>query len=151
MRSWQTAYRGILPDDFLDSLSIPDRADRMRQTLAAKETKRRIWVAESEDGLLGFSEAGPTREDDAPDYAGEVYTLYLDPSAVGKGIGRELFAHTVADLRSAGYRFATLWVLEANETARRFYEKAGWHPDGTSSRWERFDINALRYRIDFEF
>jgi L-amino acid N-acyltransferase YncA len=150
MRSWQTAYRGILPDDFLDTLSIPQREERMRELLATKRSARRVWVIESEEGLLGFSEAGPSREDEAPDWAAEVYTIYLDPTAVGKGIGRELFAHTVADLRNAGYRHATLWALERNERARRFYEKAGWRPDGTSSIWERFNINALRYRLDFQ-
>ena len=149
MRSWQTAYRGILPDDFLDALSIPEREQRMRETIATKRPERRVWVAESPDGILGFSDAGPSRENDAPSSAGEVYAIYLDPTAVGKGIGRELFGHTVAALRDSGYGYATLWVLEANQWARRFYEKAGWRPDGTSSLWERFNVNALRYRLDF--
>jgi ribosomal protein S18 acetylase RimI-like enzyme len=148
-RSWQSAYRGILPDDFLDALSFPQRQERLHEILATSDSPRRVWVVESGDTLLGFAEAGPSREDDAPDLAAEVYTIYLDPTSVGKGIGRELFAHTVADLRNAAYRYATLWVLERNARARRFYEKAGWRADGTSSRWERFNINALRYRIDF--
>src|SRR5438093_12840214 len=82
MRSWQTAYRGILPDDFLDTLSIPQREERVREALATKRSGRRFWVVESEAGLLGFSEAGPSREDGAPDWAAEVYTLYLDPALV---------------------------------------------------------------------
>jgi ribosomal protein S18 acetylase RimI-like enzyme len=149
MRSWQTAYRGILPDEFLDALSIPEREQRVREVLTSGRPGRRVWVIESSRGILGFSDAGPSREDDAPNEAGEVYAIYLDPTAVGQGLGRELFAHTVEDLRQAGYRYATLWVLEANTRARRFYENAGWRPDGTSSRWERFNVNALRYRTDF--
>ncbi len=150
MRSWQTAYRGILPDEFLDALSIPEREHRVRDLLASRHAERRVWVIESQDEILGFSDAGPSREDDAPSGAGEVYAIYLDPTAVGIGLGRELFAHTVEDLRKASYRYLTLWVLEGNTRARRFYEKAGWRPDGTSSLWERFNVNALRYRLDFE-
>lgn len=149
MRSWQSAYRGILPDDFLDGLSIPQREERVRELLATRRPDRHVWVVESQGGVLGFSDAGPSRDEGAPDRAGEVYAIYLDPTAVGKGIGRELFAHTVADLRAGGYGCATLWVLEDNRSARRFYEKAGWQADGTSNRWERFNVNALRYRVDF--
>src|SRR6266498_2246427 len=56
----------------------------------------------------------------------------------------------VDDLRKAGDGYLTLWVLEGNTRARRFYERAGWRPDGTSSRWERFNVHTLRYRLDFE-
>src|SRR3954447_20595306 len=95
MRSWRTAYRGILPDEFLDTLSIPEREQRMREVLASRRPERHVWVIESDQGVLGFSDAGPSREDDAPSEAGEVYAIYLDPSAVGQGLGRELFTHTV--------------------------------------------------------
>jgi RimJ/RimL family protein N-acetyltransferase len=37
-------------------------------------------------------------------------------------------------MRSAGFRRATLWVIEENVEARRFYEAAGWRPDGLSKR-----------------
>src|SRR6266540_3762811 len=93
MRSWQTAYRGILPDEFLDALSIPEREQRVRDLLVDRRAERHVWVIASEEGILGFSDAGPSREDNAPSWAGEVYAIYLDPTAVGQGLGGELFAH----------------------------------------------------------
>jgi ribosomal protein S18 acetylase RimI-like enzyme len=56
----------------------------------------------------------------------------------------------VGDLRSRGFRTATLWVLESNDRARRFYELAGWKPDGTTAS-ERIDcalLPTVRYRTD---
>ncbi len=46
-----------------------------------------------------------------------------------------------------GYRRATLWVLEANQRARRFYEARGWTPDGTSKIDDRgsFQLHEVRY------
>ena len=33
----------------------------------------------------------------------------------------------------AGYRSITLWVLRDNQRARRFYERAGFAPDGATN------------------
>jgi len=49
------------------------------------------------------------------------------------GTGRSLMSCAVATLSEAGYQQAVLWVLAANDRARRFYEKAGWLPDGASN------------------
>ena len=52
---------------------------------------------------------------------------------------------------SADYGAALLWVLEDNPRARRFYERAGWAPDGVRKAEERFGVRAaeVRYRKDF--
>ena len=64
---------------------------------------------------------------------GEVYALYVAPDWWSTGTGRSLMSCAVAALTEAGYGRAVLWVLEANARARRFYEKAGWAPDGASN------------------
>jgi GNAT superfamily N-acetyltransferase len=64
---------------------------------------------------------------------GEVYALYVIPDWWSTGTGRSLMSCAVATLSDAGYQRAVLWVLEANDRARRFYEKAGWIPDGASN------------------
>ena len=80
-----------------------------------------------------FASYAPSRDEDAPEGTGEVPAIYVDPAAVGTGIGRELFAEAAVALQEAGFTRATLWVLEANASARRFYEKAGWSWDGAVS------------------
>lgn len=83
---------------------------------------------------------------------GEVSLIYLSPDEVGKGVGRALFAYAVEDLRQRGYAQAVLWVLEGNGRARKFYEAAGWTPDGRHKSEKRPGavLHEVRYQILFE-
>ncbi|HLA93567.1 MAG TPA: GNAT family N-acetyltransferase [Actinomycetota bacterium] len=146
--SWRAAYRGQLTDDYLDDLKVDDRLDQHRRTLEEPRAGWRTWVAEEGGRVIGFAVTGPSEDADAQDKTGEVYAIYLDPEQVGTGLGRALFEHAVGDLRERGFTEATLWVLETNERARRFYEIAGWKPDGTETS-ERVDCEmrpTVRYR-----
>jgi ribosomal protein S18 acetylase RimI-like enzyme len=146
--SWRAAYRGQLTDEYLDDLRVEDRLDQNRRTLEEPRAGWRTWVAEEDGRVTGFAVTGPSEDADAQDKTGEVYAIYLDPEQVGTGLGRALFEHAVGDLRERGFTEATLWVLETNERARRFYEVAGWKPDGTETS-ERVDCEmrpTVRYR-----
>jgi GNAT superfamily N-acetyltransferase len=151
IRSWQWAYRGQLPDEYLDRLSdtLDRRIEARQAELANLPPDHRWWVAEQAGQIVGFAVTQPSRDDDAPPLTGEVRAIYLAQEAAGKGIGRALFAHAVADLRERGYQQATLWVLESNSRARRFYEAAGWRPDGASKTEERLGarLREIRYAI----
>jgi ribosomal protein S18 acetylase RimI-like enzyme len=150
VRSWQAAYRGQLTDDYLDGLRVEDRLEQHRHSLEAPMPDWRTWVVEDEDVVVGFAVTGPSQDADADQRTGEVYAIYLEPDRVGTGAGRRLFEHAIEDLRERGFRAATLWVLETNEPARRFYEIAGWKPDGTTTS-ERVDCEmrpTVRYRVD---
>jgi GNAT superfamily N-acetyltransferase len=150
VRAWQEAYRGQLTDDYLDGLSVADRAEQWRGSLAHQRETWRTWVAEDGGAVIGWATTGPSEDADAEDRTGEVYAIYLEPDRVGTGIGRALFAHAVDDLRQRGFATVTLWVLETNERARRFYEIAGWKPDGAVSS-EHVDCEmrpTTRYRVD---
>jgi GNAT superfamily N-acetyltransferase len=81
--------------------------------------------------LLGFASYSPSRDSDAdPGRVGEISAIYLLPSAWDKGIGRQLMDATLACLATAGFTQVTLWVLDSNVRARRFYEAGGWSADG---------------------
>ncbi len=58
--------------------------------------------------------------------------IYVRPAAWGSGVAGHLHDAAIAELRSRGVRRAKLWMLERNDRARRFYERRGWRPDGTS-------------------
>ena len=150
VRSWQAAYRGQLADGYLDGLSVDDRLEQHRRSLEEPPAEWRTWIAREGDAVAGFAVTGPSQDADATERTGEVYAIYLEPDRVGTGAGRELFEHAVDDLRERRFDAATLWVLETNERARRFYEVAGWAHDGTVTS-ERVDCEmraTLRYRID---
>jgi GNAT superfamily N-acetyltransferase len=150
VRSWQAAYRGMIPQDYLDSLDSAERADRWTRIMRDLDPARGgVFVAEGNGGLLGLACFGPTRDEDAdPDQVGEVKAIYLVEEAWGQGCGRELMATSLERLTIAGFSEATLWVLDANARAQRFYEVAGFRPDGAVKIDDRgtFQLRELRYR-----
>ncbi|MCI0635685.1 MAG: GNAT family N-acetyltransferase [Actinobacteria bacterium] len=150
VRAWQAAYRGQLSDEFLDELSVDDRAEQWRSSLQASHEGWRTWVADVDGRPVGWATTGPSEDADADPRTAELYAIYLEPERVGTGVGRRLFEHAVGDLRDRGFGAATLWVLETNDPARRFYEAAGWSFDGTITS-ERVDCEmrpTVRYRTD---
>jgi len=130
IRSWQSAYRGQLPAEFLNRLSdeLENRTNFWRSHISTAGVGRHeIWTAEVESRLNGFAALGPARDVDA---AGELYAIYVDPERWSQGVGGTLLAHSSDRLAAHGYSAAILWVLESNARARRFYERAGWSTDG---------------------
>jgi GNAT superfamily N-acetyltransferase len=145
VRTWQVAYRGQLPDELLDTLSVERRASNWRRMLDAGDP---VFVAARADALVGFASVGVCRDEDAARDCGEVYAIYVEPASWGLGLGRALIERSVDELRGRGHRDATLWVLEANSRARRFYEAAGWFPDGgrKTEQQRGAELREVRYR-----
>jgi RimJ/RimL family protein N-acetyltransferase len=148
--SWRWAYHDDLPAEFLGSLSVDDRERAWVERLAAGDPAAGTQVAEDNGRIVGFCSFGPTRDEGAPPGTAEVFAIYLLPEAAGRGIGRDLFASAIDRLRAMDYGRAMLWVMASNERARRFYERAGWSWDGTTSE-HRFDcanLPIVRYAAD---
>ncbi|QFZ18226.1 GNAT family N-acetyltransferase [Saccharothrix syringae] len=124
--AWQTAYRGVLPDDFLDGLSPSRRAGAWRRALLGREGAVHVAVDGTE--VVGFAATGPARDDDLRGRGFvELQAVYVDPARWGSGIGFALLGAALADAGPV-----VLWVLADNPGARRFYERAGFAPDGTT-------------------
>jgi GNAT superfamily N-acetyltransferase len=127
--TWQAAYRGVLPDAFLDAMG----PERSRAAWARAVQQPGLLVAEDDGAVVGFVHAVPSRDGDAdPAEVGEVTSIYVRPGAWGTGAGRALMAAAVEALQAAGFRQATLWVLADNPRARRFYAAARWTEDGAT-------------------
>ena len=148
VRAWQDAYRGQLDDGYLAALTPASRLPDTRSMLADAPADLRVWVAEEEGAIVGFAVTGASQDADAERSTAELYAIYLEPGRVGTGVGRTLFERAIDDLRERGFATATLWVLESNALARRFYERAGWVADGTTAA-QRVDDEirpTVRYR-----
>ena len=147
---WQAAYRGLMPQDYLDSLDLARREAGWQRWLG--ETRSSAAVLAWEDGsgaVAGFVNVASSRDHDAdPRRVGEVSAIYLLPEHWGRGAGRQLLEAGVAHLADIGCTEATLWVLESNRRARRFYEAGGWRPDGAVRTDESlgFPLDEVRYR-----
>lgn len=151
VRSWQSAYRGKIPQDYLDGLDPARRAQVWRSVLEqARPSRGGVLVAVAEGGgIAGFASFGPSRDSDTdPRVTGEVFAIYTVPDAWGTGTGRALMGSAVAELARLGYANAVLWVLDGNDRARRFYALAGWAEDGArkTDGSRGFDITEVRYR-----
>jgi ribosomal protein S18 acetylase RimI-like enzyme len=145
VRAWQAAYRGQMPDAYLDGLRAEERAAGWRRGLGRDRDRDPILLAERAGRVVGFAAVGPAEE---PAGAGELYAINVDPDHWGTGAGRALLAGAQAELARLGYAEAVLWVLPGNDRARRFYETAGWTTDGTRRTAEVLGVTVeeVRYR-----
>jgi GNAT superfamily N-acetyltransferase len=129
--TWRSAYRGLMPDHALDSLDVDEQTAAWGRYIAERAAKgQELWVAEDTDGqVVGYAAVGPEREGNSG--RGEIYAVYVDPTRQGQGAGRRLMAAGSAWLADRGLLPLILWVLTANEPARRFYERLGGEVCGT--------------------
>jgi ribosomal protein S18 acetylase RimI-like enzyme len=106
VRSWQVAYRGLFPDDYLDGLRAEDRM--AHYTFGdGRPGRPATLVAVIDATICGFVAIGSARDEDAAD-AGEVDAIYVDPQAWGRGIGRSLIAEARTRLSRQGFTEAVL-------------------------------------------
>lgn len=150
--SWQAAYQGLLSEAYLQGLTqtVQRRAAFIADGIA--RTSLNVRVAEQDGEIVGWSSYGRSRDEDAEEWTGELYALYLAPDAWAKGIGRQLWLASRESLKSSGFFRVTLWMLDGNERAERFYLAAGFTPQSTSSRIFEDDGIALpltRYELRF--
>jgi len=148
--SWQMAYGGLLPAEFLASLSAAARARTWTEIL--ERTPKReatILVAEVNGVIIGFAAVTRTTDGEPEPGTGALRSLYVEPAFWGTGAGRALHDRALISLVELGVAQATLWVLDDNRRARRFYERRGWSADGgLRTEWEaNVRLDETRYRI----
>jgi GNAT superfamily N-acetyltransferase len=119
--AWKAAYRGIVPQPFLDSLNIASRTEDWKTWF--DKTGVYIQVAETDGELCGFIGGGALSEP-IEGFDAEIYAIYLLPSAKGKGIGKLLMRHLAETLRVNGFAQVAVWVLAENPS-RDFYQHLG--------------------------
>lgn len=120
--TWRTAYRELLPDDFLRSLDATGYEGRWVRAIS--DPGIRVYVAEDGDEVVGFASGGRERAGE-PQFSGELYALYVLNEAQGHGHGRQLVRAVVDGLRDMQLHDMIVWVLRDNANARRFYERLG--------------------------
>ena len=130
VRSWQHAYRGLLPQDFLDGLSIERCEAVWSGSLAKGEAS--VLVAEVNDRVVGFSAFGPCRDVGAQPDDCEVWAIYVAPDHWSSGVGRLLWLESRQAMIAKGANRISLWVMVGNDRAVRFYAAAGFEVEAGS-------------------
>lgn len=150
--AWDDAYTGLIPQPVLDERrrDVPARIERHRSMLEGTSV---TWVAVAHGsrvpgGLIGLANSVPTREADLADLVDrpgwlDLRMLYVRGSWWGRGVGHALLEASVADAA------CSLWVLEGNDRAVRFYQRQGFSFDGVAEDHEHGrHLRMLRRAID---
>ena len=146
---WQDAYKGIIPEDYLDNMSseLEQRAEKNRQILANPGDCEYCCV-ELNGEMIGRLVFGKSHDEDKSD-AGEVHAIYLLAPFWGNGYGKQMLIYALAELKQAGYKEATIWVFKENIRGRQFYEKHGFVLDGKEMELVcGKSLKCLRYTLD---
>ena len=160
--SWQTAYQGIIAPEVIGRVTANDGGARVRQSFRTRPWQKTfVAVAEpgAADGIVGYAFFGPEQDvlgapwphplspEGQDGQVAELYALYVHPAWWSTGTGRALMDRVLDTASAAGYSSVRLWVLRDNARARRFYERAGFAPDGASHTLEGLGgVTEIRYR-----
>jgi len=125
VESWQHAYKGLLPERYLASLSVDEREAVWRRRVEEQPSSH-LLLARGAGQVAGFIAFGASRDEDAPAHRAEVWAIYVRPAFWSAGVGRELWLTALQHIHSEGYETVSLWVVAGNERAIRFYELAGF-------------------------
>ena len=142
VEDWQKAYRGIIDDDFLDSMSVNQRYE-----IEVKRYQKYV-VAVDGNEILGYAwlEAA---EDEAADC--EIIALYVRYAKRKNGIGKLLLQHAVKSFQESGKKSMIIWCLKENYESRRFYEKTGGKVfQAGSHNWGGKEYEMISYLYDLQ-
>ncbi len=134
--AWRRSYRGLLPDDFLDSMTQDTRVPGWERWLAVRGPGS-VFVAVDRQGRVGaYCGVAPVRcERDARPglLTAELVAMYTHPEVAGTGAGHAVHEAAVNYLHARGFEHVVSWVLAGNEEGVRFCERHGWRPEGVEA------------------
>lgn len=147
VESWKVAYKGIVPDAFLERMAVENSKERFINAISHGLERNIVVVIENQ--IVGFTCIGKCRDSDVDHTYGEIWGIYLLPSCWRQGVGTELLLYDLSVLKNEGFNKVLLWVLEDNINARKFYEKYGFEYDGTKKELNFGNVlSEIRYKRD---
>jgi GNAT superfamily N-acetyltransferase len=123
--SWKSAYRGILPDSYLDHNLEGERKKYWAEKLAALSSKEFVLVADTGKEIIGFAALMDKPE---KGYDALIDNLHVHPDVKGQGVGGQLMKAVIDRLLETGRKSFYLWVLKGNIAAEAFYKAKGGKP-----------------------
>jgi GNAT superfamily N-acetyltransferase len=121
--SWRVAYRGILPQRYLDAEVAADRLALWQHRLRDEAPGGRGVVAHNAATMVGFAYACA---DHSTEWGHLLDNLHVLPECRGRRIGHALLLSLIDAAFPAAHDGAMhLWVYDANAAARRFYARLG--------------------------
>jgi GNAT superfamily N-acetyltransferase len=145
--AWRAAYRGFLPAQLIDEMSVDLREGVWRTVL--EDPASPTFVAG--DPVAGFLTLSlPGRDDDAGERTAEIVATYVDPSRWGQGIGKALMTRALERLPATDWDDVILWVFLRNAQGRAFYARSGFRLDGEQGTHDQSGVRTARMRRAIE-
>jgi GNAT superfamily N-acetyltransferase len=140
--AWHHAYRGLVPDEALETRTIERRLEQWERMLQGGDELVLVGCDEAQL-VQGFASATLKPGDGFESY---LETLYVAPEMWGRGIGRTLLASIAAATQTRGATSMALRTLRLG-TARTFYERLGARlvPEGISHDHGALDTVVLAF------
>ena len=120
--TWQAAYKGLMPDDYLGKMTLEKRLAYWSEAIEYSEPQ--LLVAQEGDKIVGFVGFDRSRDAKTRATVGEIWAIYVLPAHWGSGAGLALWDGARDGLKEEGCTQVTIWVLLGNERALRFCEHA---------------------------
>jgi len=122
--AWRSTYRGMIPDAYLDAMSVDESEAHWRRILQAAPGRFSVFVAVEGEELVGFA-AGHMLDPPKLGCDAELSAIYLRADRRRTGIGRRLAGTVAAAQRGHGATALLTWVIAGNRPARAFYGALG--------------------------
>ena len=124
VESWQTAYKGLIDDNYLNNLSISDRVIGWERNILNQNENNHIYVYEENEKILGVIRFG-IPDNEASNYNSEIHVLYVEPTLKRNGIGTKLFNFAKNYFIEKNTTNMIIWCLKNNLPSIKFYGKMG--------------------------
>jgi ribosomal protein S18 acetylase RimI-like enzyme len=148
IEGWRTTYRGMIPDSYLNEMDMNENVLHWRtilQALPVKEDSLCVYVAVSEDEIVGFVSAMKLSEPKL-DKDGEINAIYIRPQWQRCGIGKRMLHKAARSLQAMGCGSCVIWVIDGNSQARNFYEELGGEIlIEQDFSWDGLDLTEVGY------
>jgi GNAT superfamily N-acetyltransferase len=135
--------RAVVPDDWAVMRDVRLEALREAPSAFGSTYAREAgftephWRARISDRAVTYLAYVPDLADPAgiagvfvEDGSAELVSMWVRPAARGQKVGQALIEATAGWARARGFDTIYLWVTEANDAARRLYERRGFAPTG---------------------
>ena len=140
VENWKATYVGLVNQDFLDSLNVPDTIKKWKTHI--EKDNHGIYVAEKDKRIMGFAAFRPEPNIDD--------CLYLDSLHVSKcsrklGIGSILINQIAKRSEECGYSKMNISIVSGNERARRLYINNG----AVHYEFEKIEFGGIASNVEY--
>ena len=125
LRGWQTAYKGLIKQEFLDSMKEDEMNKGWKKSIFSQNENNNVYVYEKENKILGIIRFGKVDDENDISHNAEIHVLYVEPELKRNGIGSKLFNYAKNYFIEHNRKNLIIWCLKGNNPSIEFYKKMG--------------------------